>query len=271
MKPPLLLRMSPLAIRNALYFRLYRHRRDEWRELYAHAPLHFAPGTFMRLLPTDEGHSDIAFTGFYELELSRKIAAHARKSEGGLMLDVGANYGYFSLLWAAASPRHTVIAFEGSPRNHGPLRENVELNGREAQIEVRPFAVGRAAGTLDFSLGGDEQTGWGSFSLVGATQTTQVPVITLDETLPSDLEVEVLKIDVEGADTWVLEGAASLLRRQRIRHIYFEQNKERMASLGIAEGEPLELLQDLGYSVTALTDARAELVEYYATPASEAR
>jgi len=218
----------------------------------------------MRLLPTDEGHSDIAFTGFYELPLSRIIAAHARKSGGGLMVDVGANYGDFALLWAAASPQHRVIAFEASPRNHAPVRENARLNGLEQQIEVRELALGREARTLEFSLGGDEQTGWGSFALAGAVQTTHVPVVTLDSQLPADTVIELLKIDAEGADTWVLRGARGLLENKRIKHIYFEQNKERMAALGIAEKEPIDFLQSLGYTVKALTNAEAELVEYHA-------
>ncbi len=268
MKRPLILRLAPPALRTALLYRLYRARRADWTGLYERAPLHFAPGMFMRLRPTDEAHAEIAFTGFYELPLTRKITELARQSAGGLMVDVGANYGYFSLLWAAASPSHRVIAYEGSPRNHGPLRENVALNKLSDQIDVREVAVGREAGTLEFSLGGSEETGWGSFSLSGATETTSVPVVTLDDTLPPDAAVELLKIDVEGADTWVLQGARRLLDEKRVRHIFFEQNKERMASLNIGEHEPLEFLSGVGYDVTPLTDASGQLVEYYARPRS---
>ncbi|HEX8280343.1 MAG TPA: FkbM family methyltransferase, partial [Chthoniobacterales bacterium] len=231
MNRPLLLRITPSALRTAVFYRLYRLRREQWQELYAAAPLQFAPAVTMRLFPTDEAHSEIAFTGFYELALSRKIAALAAESRGGLMVDVGANYGYYALLWAAASREHRVIAFEGSPRNHDPLRENVARNGLESQIDVRAIAVGREAGTLGFSIGGTQQTGWGSFSLAGAEQTTEVPVVTLDSAVPAKTVVELLKIDVEGADTWVLEGARALLQTKRVRHIFFEQNKERMASL----------------------------------------
>ena len=220
----------------------------------------------MRLLPTDEAHAEIAFTGFYELPLTQQIRALATSSGGGLMVDVGANYGYFSLLWAAASPKHRVIAFEASPRNHSPLRANVVQNGFVDRIDVRETAVGREAGTLEFSLGGSEETGWGSFSLVGASQTTSVPVVTLDDAVPADSSIDLLKIDDEGADTWVLRGARTLLGQKRIKHIFFEQNKERMASLGIAEQEPIDFLAQLGYDATPFTDEHAALVEYHAVP-----
>jgi FkbM family methyltransferase len=261
---PLWLRLCPVGLRTALYYRFYRTRRGRWEDLYARAPLHFAPGMVMRLRPTDEGHSEIAFTGLYELALSRALLTHARTAEAGLMVDVGGNYGYFALLWAAASRQHRVIAFEASPRNHAALHENVRLNGLEQQIDVRDLALGQAAGELAFSLGGDEQTGWGSFAVAGAVQEVRVPVVTLDSQLPPDATVEALKIDVEGADTWVLYGARRLLEEKRVKHIYFEQNKDRMASLGIEQRAPLEFLAGLGYKVAPLTDPGAVLVEYHA-------
>ena len=45
--------------------------------------------------------------------------------------------------------------------------------------------------------------------------------------------IDVLKIDVEGADTWVLYGCEQLLKQKAIRNIFFEQNGARMAELGI--------------------------------------
>lgn len=88
MKRPFVLRVVPAKIKTALYYRFYRARRERWRKLFSDAPLQFAPGFSMQLLVTDEGHGDIAFTGFYELPLSRRIAADARS--GGLLVDVGA-------------------------------------------------------------------------------------------------------------------------------------------------------------------------------------
>ena len=67
------------------------------------------------LLSGDVISGNIAFNGFYELELSQRIVHLAR--QGTVFVDVGANMGYFSLLWAGINPSGRVIAFEAAPRN----------------------------------------------------------------------------------------------------------------------------------------------------------
>ena len=77
----------------------------------------------MRLRPGDVAHGEIAFLGFTELGLTRVVAERAR--QGGLLVDVGANWGYFTLLWLAARADNRVVAVEASPRNLEALRENL--------------------------------------------------------------------------------------------------------------------------------------------------
>ena len=263
---PLLLRAMPLRLRSKLYYHCYRSRRHQWREIYREAPLHFAPAFRMALWPSDEGHSEIAFAGVYEIDLSRRIADLRR--EGGLMVDVGANYGYFSLLWAAGSAENRVIALEASPRNHAALQHNVSLNRLEEQIEVRGLAAGAEAGTLQFSVGTRDQTGWGGFTKSADETSVEVEVVRLDDVIGEDEIVNVLKIDVEGADTWVLYGAQRLLEQKQVRNIFFEENAVRMAALGIPQTAAREFLESVGYRVHQISGGTSALVEYHATPAS---
>ena len=69
----------------------------------------------MDLVPTDVHHAAVAYTGEYEPGLSRRVAELGRA--GGLFLDVGANAGYFTLIWLAANPDNRAICWEASPRN----------------------------------------------------------------------------------------------------------------------------------------------------------
>ena len=262
---PFLLRMAPPSLRGSLYYRRYRWQRDQWLELYQEAPLHFAPGYRMNLWPSDEGHSNIAFTGIYEIDLSRRIAELGKK--GGLMVDVGANYGYFSLLWAAARVGNRVIAIEASPRNQESLRSNVVLNGLGQRIDVRGVAAGEKPGLLPFSLGTEAQTGWGGFTQATEKSSVNVEVVTLDSAVPEHATVNVLKVDVEGADTWVLYGARQLLEEKRIKNIFFEHNSERMAALGIQDEAARDFLESVGYRVSRIGKPMPGFVEYYATPA----
>jgi hypothetical protein len=88
----------------------------------------------------------------------------------------------------------------------------------------------------------------------------------VDEVVDPSEEVALLKVDIEGADTWALEGCERLLRARRIKQIWFEQNKPRMRELGIGEAEAEEFLRSVGYKVQAQSDPRKALVEWSASP-----
>ena len=260
---PFLLRLLPPVLRLPAFYRFYRDRSAESHTLYEGAALHFARKIHMELLPTDEGHSHIAFAGFYELPLTKMILALARR--GGLLVDAGANYGYFSLLWAATNPQNTVVAFEASPRNHAAFIRNVERNGLGDRIAADSRALGRESGLMRFEIGPDEQTGWGGLTKEPFAKGIQVTMTTLDEEIPNETEIAVLKVDAEGADTWVLEGARQLLKGRRIAHIMYEENSGKMASLGIEPGTAERILRDSGYEVTPFEDeAAAGLTQFHA-------
>jgi FkbM family methyltransferase len=196
------------------------------------------------LIPGDVISGEIAFNGFCEWDLTRRIAEHA--TNGKFLVDVGANMGYFSLLWAGLSKAGRVIAFEAAPRNIGRFQNNIERNQIEDRITLIPKAAGDHAGTVTFDVGPAEQTGWGGISATPSATTITIPMVRIDEEIP-DTKIDVLKIDVEGADTWVLFGCERLLKSQRIQTIYFEQNPQRMERLGIAPGDAQKFLQDIGY------------------------
>ena len=92
-----------------------------------------------------------------------------------------------------------------------------------------------------------------------------VDVKRLDDLVPDRMNVSVLKIDTEGADAWVLEGAQRLLLERRIQHVFFECNATRMRQLGIATSRPTDILNDCGYRVAELKGAAAG-TEFYAVP-----
>jgi FkbM family methyltransferase len=241
------LNVLPVELRAAAYHRFYQHQLSEWRARFDEAPLLFAPSVRMDLCSTDVAHGEIALAGFYELGLTRSVVRAAR--EGGLMVDVGANYGYFSLLWASAGAANRVVAFEPSPRVITALRHNVALNQFAPQIDVRSAAAGQAAGTQWFTLGSTDQTGWGGLLLTPAPDAVPVEVVRLDQALDATQPIAFLKIDAEGADTWVLYGAEGLLARRLVRRIHFERNLPRMRALGISEHEAVEFLRGLGFRV----------------------
>jgi FkbM family methyltransferase len=253
---PLLMRYGPMRLREWLFYRFYSRRAHMQAELFKAAPLALVPGVTLDLVPTDVAHQAMAWMGFYERASSLQMLELARK--GGLLVDVGANYGYYTCLWAATSAANRVVAFEASPRNIVGLTHNVAQNRLTERVTIEGCAVGREEGIMNFEVGPEGQTGWGG--LTASATGVSVPVVSLDAYCREKRIslINVLKVDVEGADTWVLEGASELLREHRILNVFFEENPGRMEQLGISPDRPAALLRDLGYRVQQV--ARGEFM-----------
>jgi FkbM family methyltransferase len=215
-------------------------------------PLVFGHFSVNELHPTDHGHRFLAWCGFYDLRLSRTLAGLA--SVGGVLVDVGANIGYFSLLWTAYNRKNTALAFEASPRNQTILRANIAANRLCQRVDIYPFALGKSESIAAFDPGPAEQSGWGGLSLSASDRTIQIRVSPLDAFIPADKPISVLKVDTEGADLWVLMGAQNLLRRKQIQNIFYESNVERMQLLGIEPDEPTTFLNRFNYKITQFDD-----------------
>ena len=93
----------------------------------------------------------------------------------------------------------------------------------------------------------------------------EVDAVRLDEAVPQDEHISLLKIDTEGADTLVLKGCERLLTQALIGEIWFEQNKPRMKQIGIALEAARNYLESVGYDCTAQSSESNEMVEWSAT------
>lgn len=250
---PLLMRVRPFSIRERFYERFYGSGAAGYAGLYEDAPLAFAPKIRLRLRPSDTAHQRIAFTGFYELEETRMMTALAPDCR--LLVDVGANYGYYTCLWAGLRPDNEVIAIEPSPGCAAGLRENIARNSLVGRVTVLECAAGDETGKMAFDAGRDGQTGWGGLVKDGPggamTDMIEVRVRKLDEIMADaghDM-IDVLKIDTEGADALVIAGAERLFKERKVRHIFFEENVVRMEALGLARGAAQGMLKAFGYRV----------------------
>jgi hypothetical protein len=160
MTKPLLLHLTPKRLKEAVYYRLDHRRQASWRHLYKIAPLAGCPQVRMYdLLAGDVISGMLAFNGFYERELTRRITQRA--AVGGLFVDVGANMGYFSPLWTGLNKFNRAIAFELSPRNVQLFENNTSKNGLQDWMTLVPKAVADFPGNISFDVGPTDQTGLG--------------------------------------------------------------------------------------------------------------
>lgn len=213
------------------------------------------------LIPGDIISETVAHNGIYDWPHTKLMVHEACKTKGGLLVDVGANLGYFSFLWAGLNTCARVVAFEASPRNIKLFQSSIEKNHMGNRINLIPKALGDRSDMVTFDVGPPEQTGWGGISKVSSDNTFTVPMVRLDEELP-DTQIDILKIDVEGADTWVLFGCENLLKKKKIEIIYFEQNRDRMAALGIAPDDAQKFLLRMGYACHPLNPNEDEWMAY---------
>lgn len=149
-----------------------------------------------------------AWLGRLEVSALADFSAHV--DGRAIVWDVGANVGLYTL--AAARRAAAVVAFEPAARNVAALRRHVSLN-RLANVEIVAAAVSSREGTARL-LAGDSPS---EFRL--ADDGEPVPCVTLDgwRLACRAHPPTVIKIDVEGAEVDVLDGAADTIRAARPR------------------------------------------------------
>ena len=129
----------------------------------------------------------------------------------GAFLDIGAHIGYYSLYML---PRATqVYAFEPDPNVRVLLENNV---AQKSKIQVLPCAAGATQGRARFTLEADSAISHLAGENDNPANIITIDVVTLDSFVRTrGLTVEAIKIDVEGHDTEVIQGALHLLNDQQ--------------------------------------------------------
>lgn len=167
---------------------------------------------------------------------------------GGTVIDAGANWGYFALVAAAVvGPRGRVIALEPDPRQYARLCRNVELN---AFRQVQPLASAAAAGNGEMRLAGykdgDDNQGTSRIAAADVSAAFTVPTIAIDE-IAQPSTVDMIKIDVEGAEDLVLAGMRDGLSARRYRAILLELHPALLQTRLVDPAACITLLLDHGY------------------------
>jgi FkbM family methyltransferase len=159
-----------------------------------------------------------------------------------LVFDVGSHHGLHTVLMARRPLR--VIAIEPNPHNVAILRRNVALNGLQNVI-VRQTAVGNARGAI--TLPQDSNAGGVMLNNTEAVPSIEVELLPLDQVAEEHGYPDFLKIDVEGFEARVLEGAVQILKRRP--KIAIEVHVEWVARYGSSINEVVGLLKLESYRV----------------------
>ena len=204
---------------------------------------------------------EVCFTGMYEPPITRVFQRHVPR--GGAVVDAGANWGYFTLIAAAAcGSGGRVVALEPDPRHFAALNRNVALNGF-AQVRTLRAAAAAGDGTVTLVGYDDDETNRGVSRMAGpedreaAGRRFEVASTTIDAITETMTAVDLVKIDVEGAEALVLEGMQAGLAAKRYRAILLELHPPLLRERGVDPDACLARLRSAGYRGWTIDDSPA--------------
>jgi FkbM family methyltransferase len=198
---------------------------------------------------------ELLINGEYESEslaLLQRVTSH-----DAVFVDVGANIGALAVPLAKKLGSGRVIAIEASPAVYPYLKRNIEMNDlhnvRLHHCAVMDCDVDHVA----FYEAPKDHFGMGSLAPQFSGEAVHISAATLDSILAREGidEVDVLKVDVEGFEGQVFEGATKLLARSKAPTIIFEfcdwaERRAQTRPIGYAQ----RYLLNLGYSIYRLAD-----------------
>ena len=193
----------------------------------------------------------IAF-GVYDAKLHRFLKRVVKPAM--TCLDVGANIGCVTTHRSRlVGPSGRVFAFEPVPHLFQRLRENIALNPFERVASLHQMALSKETGQATIKVAQEDCDNQGMASLrntdhPGLSIALQIRTTTLDDFVrdnPLD-RIDLIKMDVQGAEAWVIAGGADTLRRLQ-PDLLLEVSPYDLRSFGKTSIDLLQLIETLGY------------------------
>jgi FkbM family methyltransferase len=166
-----------------------------------------------------EGKSGLMF--LHEILVKRvyEDKSLAKMQNIQLLYDVGANCGFYTLIQCARDPALRVVCFEPHPETFRRLQRNLVANQLENRVTAVPAAVTAVSGVCDLNVSPESSMGIIATSTVQSLEqpkSVTVEMVSLDDYAEKqNTYPDMLKIDVEGFEADVLNGARKCLNKAR--------------------------------------------------------
>ena len=219
-------------------------------------------GFSMKLDLADPEQLKVYFYGHYHERYEADLVQRLLSGDD-VFWDVGANVGYFTLVAATAlANRGQIVAFEPGKNAYARLTENISLNSYQ-NIQTFPVAVTDQEGEAVLHLLGDIADSSASLYQAGDTQAGQevCRTVALDHFLDSEglRPPDLIKLDAEGAELAVLQGAAGLINNSPPLFL-MEMEEKNLVAAGASKTAVAKFLTGWGYRAAHLRKGR-----WYAT------
>ncbi len=179
--------------------------------------------------------------------------------EGDLVVDVGANVGYYTLIASRiVGPEGRVYAFEPDPVSFALLERNVRLNGL-SNVVLEPKAVSNVPEPIRLYLAPENKGDHRIYQPSGEDRPfVDVDAVVLDEYFADRrADIDFVKIDTQGAEIVILRGMRKILQQSRGLRMALEIWPGALADFGHEPQELLDILQSAGFRLFGL-DGRPE-------------
>ena len=172
---------------------------------------------------------------------------------GMTMIDIGAHVGYFSLLGASlVGDEGKIYAFEPEPQNYSLLADNIERNGYK-NVVAESKAVSEISGEAQLFISGLDNGSHSIYQNEKRKTTDYVPVqtVNLDDYLGTMgcHHIDLIKIDVEGAEIDVIKGMVGVLSREDAPTLIIEFCPFLLEAAGKQPVDLINLIREMGFSI----------------------
>lgn len=191
----------------------------------------------------------------FETEIVKKII-----KKGDVVIDVGANIGYYTLIFAKlVGQEGKVFAFEPEPTNFNILKKNVKINEYENVILINK-AVSNKTGKMTLDL--DEiNKGGHSISKNNSEKTIEIESTKLDDYFKTyDGNINFIKLDIEGAEVEAIKGMSETIEKNEEVNIMAEYNPLSLSNLGSNSEEYFKSLMKFGFKIYDLDAGRKKMI-----------
>jgi len=171
------------------------------------------------------------------------------------VLDIGAQFGYYSLLAAKAMEKEgRVYAFEPAPLNFELLSRNIQMNGFANIIHPTQKAVGNENGTVTlFLFDNTDSHSMHRHPEASVKETLPVECITIDDFLGGQ-PADVVKMDIEGNEPYALEGMKQTISKSSNLVLFIEFVPKFLQKLGMEPNDYLAQLENFGFYVQIIDE-----------------
>lgn len=201
------------------------------------------------------------YSGVWEPMETRHFTALL--GQGYTVLDIGANIGYYTLIASrlvGASGR--VFAFEPGKQTFARLSRNVAINNLQ-NTYLNDCALGDQTCEVTFYHSPGNNSGSNSLFLLERSGSEAVRMTTLDSfILQNEIgHIDLVKMDVEGAEVKVLRGGMGLFSRRDAPLLMTEVNPACLQAAGTSADELFSMLREFGYRISEITSTGLRKLE----------